>query len=78
VSRCDRALARSWLGDQLKALLLASIFCTVAVVAIYAVIRRARQTWWLCGAMVWKAENIDTPDIQAYDASHSAPAMPNQ
>jgi STE24 endopeptidase len=29
-------------------------------------------------AMVWKAENIDTPDIQAYDASHSAPAMPNQ
>src|ERR1019366_3026573 len=41
-----------WFGDQLKALLLAIIFGTVAVVAIYAVIRRARQTWWLWGAMV--------------------------
>lgn len=25
-------------------------------------------------AMVWKSENIDAPDIRAYDASHGAPA----
>jgi STE24 endopeptidase len=24
-------------------------------------------------AMQWKAENIDTPDIQVYDAGHGAP-----
>ncbi|HEX2667679.1 MAG TPA: M48 family metallopeptidase [Gammaproteobacteria bacterium] len=27
-------------------------------------------------AMVWKAENIDTPDIKAYDAAHPTIAMP--
>jgi STE24 endopeptidase len=45
----------SWLGDQLKILLLVAIFGTVAVVAVYAVIRRARQTWWLWGAAVMVA-----------------------
>ena len=29
-------------------------------------------------AMVWKAENIDTPDIKAYDAAHPKIVMPSE
>ena len=42
----------AWLGDQGKGLLISLIFGSVAVVAIYAVIRRAAKTWWLWGAIV--------------------------
>jgi len=39
-----------WLGDQAKGLLVGAILGGLAVVAIYAVFRRAPRTWWLWGA----------------------------
>lgn len=41
-----------WMGDQAKALLVGLILGTVALVIIYAVIRKATRTWWLWGAGV--------------------------
>jgi STE24 endopeptidase len=41
-----------WLGDEGKGLLITLIFGTLAVVAIYAVIRKAPKTWWLWGSLV--------------------------
>ena len=41
-----------WLGDQLKALALGLIFITLALTALYAVLRRAGRTWWIWGAGV--------------------------
>jgi STE24 endopeptidase len=41
-----------WMGDQAKGLLVALILGTVALVIIYAVIRKAPRTWWLWGAGV--------------------------
>ncbi|OOG51113.1 peptidase M48 [Rhodanobacter sp. C01] len=41
-----------WLGDQAKGLVIALILGTVALVIIYAVIRKATRTWWLWGAGV--------------------------
>jgi Zn-dependent protease with chaperone function len=37
----------SWLGDWAKAQLLAAVFATLAVWALYAIIRRAPKRWWL-------------------------------
>ena len=41
-----------WLGDQLKGLVLGLILGTLALVAIYAVLRKAPRTWWLWGSLV--------------------------
>jgi len=41
-----------WLGEQAKGLAVGLIFGTLALVLIYAVIRRATRTWWLWGAGV--------------------------
>ncbi len=41
-----------WLGDQAKGLLVGLVLGTLALVIIYAVIRRATRTWWLWGAGV--------------------------
>jgi STE24 endopeptidase len=41
-----------WLGDQAKGLLVALVLGTIALVIIYAVIRKATRTWWLWGAGV--------------------------
>ena len=41
-----------WLADQAKGLFITLIFGTLAVVAIYAVIRKLPKTWWLWGAVV--------------------------
>ncbi|MGH8156905.1 MAG: M48 family metallopeptidase [Rhodanobacter sp.] len=41
-----------WVGDQAKGLVIALILGTVALVIIYAVIRKATRTWWLWGAGV--------------------------
>jgi STE24 endopeptidase len=41
-----------WLGEQAKALLVGLILGTVALVVIYAVIRKATRSWWLWGAGV--------------------------
>ena len=41
-----------WLGDQAKALAIGAVLGAVALMAIYAVIRRAPRTWWLWGAGV--------------------------
>ncbi len=42
----------SWLGEQAKGLAVGLIFGTLALVLIYAVIRRATRTWWVWGAGV--------------------------
>lgn len=41
-----------WLGDQLKGLMVTLILGTLALVIIYAVIRKAARSWWLWGAGV--------------------------
>lgn len=41
-----------WLGDEAKGLLLGVVFGALALMAIYAVIRRAPRTWWAWGAGV--------------------------
>lgn len=41
-----------WFGEQAKGLLVGLILGTLALVIIYAVIRRATRTWWLWGAGV--------------------------
>ncbi len=41
-----------WFGEQAKGLLVGLILSTLALVVIYAVIRRATRTWWLWGAGV--------------------------
>jgi STE24 endopeptidase len=41
-----------WLGDQAKSLGVGAVFGALAMIAIYAVIRRAPRTWWLWGAGV--------------------------
>ena len=41
-----------WLGEQAKGLAVGLIFGTLALVLIYAVIRRATRTWWVWGAGV--------------------------
>jgi STE24 endopeptidase len=41
-----------WMRDQLVGLAVGVVLGTVALVLIYAVIRRARRTWWLWGAGV--------------------------
>ena len=42
----------SWLGDQAKGLLIALILGTLALVAIYAVIRKTGKAWWVWGTGV--------------------------
>ncbi|HEV8630312.1 MAG TPA: M48 family metallopeptidase [Thermoanaerobaculia bacterium] len=41
-----------WLGDQAKGLAIGLVLGTLALTAIYAVLRRAPRTWWLWGALV--------------------------
>ncbi|MGN6705473.1 MAG: M48 family metallopeptidase [Rhodanobacter sp.] len=41
-----------WLGEQAKGLAVGLVFGTLALVLIYAVIRRATRTWWVWGASV--------------------------
>jgi STE24 endopeptidase len=42
----------AWLLEQGKGLLLMLLFGTLALVAVYAVIRRLQRSWWLWGALV--------------------------
>src|SRR6202042_359370 len=42
----------AWLGEQAKGLVITLIFGTLALVAIYAVIRKLPKTWWLWGSAV--------------------------
>jgi Zn-dependent protease with chaperone function len=41
-----------WMGDQLKGLAISLVITPVALIALYAVLRRAPRTWWLWGAVV--------------------------
>jgi STE24 endopeptidase len=41
-----------WLGDQAKGLAIGLVLGTLAITAIYAVLRRAPRTWWLWGSLV--------------------------
>jgi STE24 endopeptidase len=42
----------AWLLDQAKGLGLGLVLGTLALVAVYAVLRKAPRTWWLWGALV--------------------------
>jgi STE24 endopeptidase len=42
----------AWLADQAKGLGLGLVLGTVALVAVYAVLRKAPRSWWLWGALV--------------------------
>lgn len=42
----------AWLGDQLKGLMVSVVMGGLFVVALYAVLRRARRTWWIWGSAV--------------------------
>jgi STE24 endopeptidase len=42
----------AWLLEQAKTLAIGLLFGTLALVAIYAVLRKAPRTWWLWGALV--------------------------
>ena len=39
-----------WMGDELKALLVSLVFGAVAVVILFAIVRRLPRTWWIWGA----------------------------
>lgn len=41
-----------WMGDQFKGLLVALVLGTLALVIVYAVVRRAPRRWWLWGSVV--------------------------
>ncbi len=42
----------AWLGDQAKGLAIGLVLGTLAITALYAVLRRAPRTWWLWGSLV--------------------------
>jgi STE24 endopeptidase len=42
----------AWMGDQLKTLGLGLVLGGLALVALYAVVRKAPRTWWIWGAVV--------------------------
>lgn len=42
----------SWMGDQLKTLLLGLIFGGIVVTLLYGVVRKLQRTWWIWGAVV--------------------------
>jgi len=44
-----------WLGDQAKVLVITVILGTLALTAVYAVLRKAPRTWWVWGALVTMA-----------------------
>jgi STE24 endopeptidase len=41
-----------WLADQLKGLAIALFVGPIALIILYAVFRRAKQTWWIWGTIV--------------------------
>jgi STE24 endopeptidase len=41
-----------WMGDQLKALLLSVVLGGLVVTALFGIVRRLRETWWIWGAVV--------------------------
>jgi len=41
-----------WMGDQLKSLILGAVLGAFFLMAMYAVLRRARRTWWIWGSAV--------------------------
>ncbi len=45
----------AWLGDAGKELFVGLIFGSLAVMALYAVLRRATRTWWLWGTLTMTA-----------------------
>lgn len=44
-----------WMGDQGKALLVALVLGGIAVVLLFAIVRRLRQTWWIWGSIAMLA-----------------------
>jgi STE24 endopeptidase len=41
-----------WMGDQLKALLLETIFGSILVAILFAIVRKLERTWWIWGALI--------------------------
>lgn len=52
-----------WMGDQFKGLLVGLILGTLALVIVYAVIRKLQRSWWLWGAVVLIVFGIFTATI---------------
>jgi STE24 endopeptidase len=42
----------AWMGDQLKALILAVVLGGIFIVVLYGVLRKAPRTWWIWGSAV--------------------------
>ncbi len=42
----------AWLGDETKGFLLGAVFGGLAVVCLFAVVRRLERTWWIWGAVL--------------------------
>jgi STE24 endopeptidase len=41
----------AWLGEQAKGLLISLVIGAIAIVGLYAIVRRAPRTWWIWGAI---------------------------
>ena len=39
-----------WMGDELKALLVSLVISAIAMVGLFAIVRRFPKTWWIWGA----------------------------
>jgi STE24 endopeptidase len=61
-----------FLGEQIKGLIVALILGTIAIVVIYAVIRKFTRTWWIWGAAVAVAFVIF---VQAIGPSYLEPVF---
>jgi STE24 endopeptidase len=47
-----------WMGDQFKGLLLSLILGGLAVMLLFAIVRRFRRTWWIWGAVAGIALSV--------------------
>jgi len=52
-----------WMGDQFKGLLVSVILGGIAVVGLFAIVRRLRNTWWIWGAVATMAFLVVTVAI---------------
>ena len=67
-----------WLSDQLKAMLILLLFGTAAIVAVYALMRRAPRRWWIWRR--WRADSSwrcsGRPSARAISSRYSTTSMP--
>jgi STE24 endopeptidase len=41
-----------WMGDELKSLALNAVLGAIAILILFAIVRKSRQTWWIWGTVV--------------------------